>query len=112
MDRLPLVTSAIIQVAQDVDEPWPIEVVSHDGKRHNITMEPGDMILYESHTVLHGRPYPLKGKFYVSQLYFAGQTWMHMILIDTGTFQIVLTYQIFASYHTGKYLCSFCPDQP
>jgi hypothetical protein len=59
------VTSAIIQVAQDVDEPWPLEVVSHDGRRHNITMEPGDMILYESHTVLHGRPYPLKGNFYV-----------------------------------------------
>lgn len=68
VDRLPLVTSAIIQVAQDVDEPWPIEVVSHDGRRHNITMEPGDMILYESHTVLHGRPYPLQGKFYVRLL--------------------------------------------
>ena len=75
MDRLPLVTSAIIQVAQDVDEPWPIEVVSHNGRRHNITMEPGDMILYESHTVLHGRPYPLKGKFYVRQLFFAGKKW-------------------------------------
>ena len=62
-------TSAIIQVAQDVDEPWPIEVVSHDGRRHNVTMEPGDMILYESHTVLHGRPYPLKGKFYVRQVF-------------------------------------------
>jgi len=26
VDRLPLVSSAIIQVDQDIDEPWPIEV--------------------------------------------------------------------------------------
>jgi hypothetical protein len=31
-DRLPLVSSAIINVAQDVDEPWPLEVYGHDGK--------------------------------------------------------------------------------
>ena len=63
VDRLPLVSSAIINVAQDVDEPWPLEVIGHDGKAYNVTMEPGDMVLYESHSVLHGRPYPLKGRF-------------------------------------------------
>ena len=31
VDRLPLVSSAIINVAQDVDEPWPLEVYGHDG---------------------------------------------------------------------------------
>ena len=63
VDRLPLVSSAIINVAQDVDEPWPLEVIGHDGKAANVTMEPGDMVLYESHSVLHGRPFPLKGRF-------------------------------------------------
>jgi prolyl 4-hydroxylase len=63
VDRLPLVSSAIINVAQDVDEPWPLEVVGHDGKAFNVTMEPGDMVLYESHSVIHGRPFPLKGRF-------------------------------------------------
>lgn len=63
VDRLPLVSSAIINVAQDLDEPWPLEVIGHDGKAYNVTMEPGDMVLYESHSVLHGRPYPLKGRF-------------------------------------------------
>ena len=38
VDRLPLVSSAIVNVAQDVDEPWPIEVISHDGKAYNITV--------------------------------------------------------------------------
>ena len=66
VDRLPLVSSAIINVAQDLDEPWPLEVYSHDGKAHNVTMEPGDMVLYESHSVLHGRPFPLKGRFYAN----------------------------------------------
>jgi prolyl 4-hydroxylase len=54
VDRNPLVTSAIINVDQDVDEPWPLEVWGHDGTPYNITMEPGDMVLYESHSILHG----------------------------------------------------------
>jgi len=66
VDRLPLVSSAIINIAQDVDEPWPIEVIGHDGKAYNVTMEPGDMVLYESHSLLHGRPFPLKGRYYAN----------------------------------------------
>jgi hypothetical protein len=26
----------------------------------------GDMVLYESHSVIHGRPFPLKGRFYAN----------------------------------------------
>mmetsp|Transcript_129447 Transcript_129447/g.192704 ORF Transcript_129447/g.192704 Transcript_129447/m.192704 type:complete len:454 (+) Transcript_129447:232-1593(+) len=63
VDRLPLVSSAIINVDQDVDEPWPLEVIGHDGKAVNVTMVPGDLVLYESHSILHGRPFPLKGRF-------------------------------------------------
>ena len=63
VDRMPLVSSAILNVAQDVDEPWPLEVIGHDGKAENVTMLPGDMVLYESHSVLHGRPFKLKGRF-------------------------------------------------
>jgi len=66
VDRLPLVSSAIINVDQDVDEPWPLEVIGHDGKAYNVTMEPGDMVLYESHSVLHGRPFALKGRYFAN----------------------------------------------
>eukprot|EP01035_Chromulina_nebulosa_P020376 gene20376-26445_t len=66
VDRLPLVSSCIIQVAQDVNEPWPVEVYGRDGKAYNVTMEPGDMVLYESHTTLHGRPFPLNGSYYAN----------------------------------------------
>jgi len=66
VDRLPLVISAIMNIAQDVDKPWPLEVIGHDGKAHNITMDPGEMILYESHSIIHGRPYPLEGRYYAN----------------------------------------------
>jgi prolyl 4-hydroxylase len=66
VDRLPLVISAIVNVAQDVYQPWPLEVIGHDGIAVNITIEPGTMILYESHSVIHGRPYPLEGSFYAN----------------------------------------------
>jgi prolyl 4-hydroxylase len=54
VDRLPLISSAIINVDQDVDEPWPLEVIGHDGRAENVTMLPGDLVLYESHSVIHG----------------------------------------------------------
>lgn len=39
VDRLPLISSAIINVAQDPDaEPWPLEVIGHDGVARNITV--------------------------------------------------------------------------
>mmetsp|Transcript_11323 Transcript_11323/g.32529 ORF Transcript_11323/g.32529 Transcript_11323/m.32529 type:complete len:505 (+) Transcript_11323:101-1615(+) len=65
-DRMPLISSAIVNVAQDVDEDWPIEVYTHGGQAVNVSMEPGDMVLYESGTVIHGRPFPLKGRFYAN----------------------------------------------
>jgi len=67
VDRDPLVSSAIINVDQDgMEEPWPLEVYDHAGKAHNVTIQPGEMILYESHSVIHGRPFPLRGNYYAN----------------------------------------------
>eukprot|EP00281_Chroomonas_sp_CCMP1168_P032002 CAMPEP_0206247654 /NCGR_PEP_ID=MMETSP0047_2-20121206/19934_1 /ASSEMBLY_ACC=CAM_ASM_000192 /TAXON_ID=195065 /ORGANISM="Chroomonas mesostigmatica_cf, Strain CCMP1168" /LENGTH=774 /DNA_ID=CAMNT_0053673211 /DNA_START=32 /DNA_END=2356 /DNA_ORIENTATION=- len=66
VDRQPLVTSAIINVDQDVDEDWPLEVIGHDGVAYNVTMEAGDLVLYESHSIIHGRPYPMKGRHFAN----------------------------------------------
>ncbi|KAL7550513.1 hypothetical protein ACHAWF_013732, partial [Thalassiosira exigua] len=65
-DRNPLISSCIINVAQDVDEDWPLEVYGRDGLAYNVTMKPGDMVLYESHSLIHGRPFPLKGKYFAN----------------------------------------------
>lgn len=66
VDRLPLVSSCIINVAQDLDEPWPLEVYDRHDRAVNVTMEPGDMVLYESGSLMHGRPFPLKGRYYAN----------------------------------------------
>lgn len=86
VDRLPLVSSAIICVDADVEEPWPLEVIGHDGKAHNVTMEPGDMVLYESHSIIHGRPFPLKGE-YVANLFvhFEPENHSHYYNADIAT---------------------------
>jgi prolyl 4-hydroxylase len=64
VDRLPLVASASICVASDLDEDWPTEVYDHSGKAHNVTLRPGEMLLFESHSTIHGHPFPLVGRSY------------------------------------------------
>jgi len=65
-DRNPLITSCIINVAQDLEEDWPLEVYGRDGLAYNVTMKSGDMVLYESHSLIHGRPFPMKGKYFAN----------------------------------------------
>ncbi len=78
-------SSAIVQVAQQLDDApsdandtqqcgegarrvfsWPLEVYDHAGRARNVSMCPGDVVLYESHTVLHGRPFALRGDAYAN----------------------------------------------
>ena len=77
-DRLPLVSSCIINVDQDVDEPWVLEVYDRNDRAVNVTMEPGDMVLYESGTLIHGRPFPLKGRYYANT--FIHYSFSHQLL--------------------------------
>ena len=58
------VVSAILNVAQDLDEDWPLLIHDFDYTLHNITMAPGESILYESMALTHGRPYVLRGRYY------------------------------------------------
>jgi hypothetical protein len=39
------------------------EIYDHEGRAHNVTIHPGDMVLFESHSVVHGHPFPLKGRY-------------------------------------------------
>jgi prolyl 4-hydroxylase len=42
------VISAILNVGQSVDEPWPLQIVDHEDKRHDVFLKPGEMLWYES----------------------------------------------------------------
>lgn len=56
VDRLSThVVSAILQIDQNVDQEWPLMIVDLDNKSRKINMKPGDMLLYESAKLPHGR---------------------------------------------------------
>ncbi|CAM9397270.1 unnamed protein product [Chrysoparadoxa australica] len=57
------IISAIVNVDQEVEEPWPLYVKGHDGKAEAIYMSPGEIVLYESASVIHGRPNALQGNY-------------------------------------------------
>ena len=74
------VISVIINVAQKVNQvrkesdlpyhvsilmqPWPLYIMDHNGETHHVTLNPGEMMLYESAKLAHGRPLPLNGSYY------------------------------------------------
>ena len=58
------VVSAIINVGQSISEHWPLVILDHDGQEHSIIMQPGDLLLYESAKLVHGRPTRFKGDYY------------------------------------------------
>ena len=62
------VISAILQIHKELDgaEDWPLEIVGMDGLVRQIYLEPGDMLLYESTTLIHGRPTPFQGKVFAN----------------------------------------------
>jgi hypothetical protein len=59
--------SLIINVAQkDIRVPWAVEIYDHANRLHEVTMDEGDIVYYESAKCLHGRMKPLEGAFYVN----------------------------------------------
>ena len=61
------VISAILHVGHDKDsEQWPLVIEGFDGTTNEVTLESGDMLLYESSKAAHGRPKPFNGSWYSS----------------------------------------------
>jgi prolyl 4-hydroxylase len=58
------VFGASLNVAQEVEDPWPLCIEDGCGQIREIVLRPGEMILFESERLLHGRPEPLRGNFY------------------------------------------------
>ncbi len=60
------IISAIINIDQDLDESWPLIIEDHFYRKHEVYLEPGEIIFYESARLLHGRPLPLKGRSFAN----------------------------------------------
>ena len=72
------VVSAIVHVANDLapGQRWPLRIFSHDGTLHKIDFAPGDVVLYESARLVHGRPLALPGNEYANLfLHFRPRGW-------------------------------------
>ena len=55
---------ASFQIDQKVDREWPLLVIDHQGARRKIYLQPGQMLLYESAKLPHGRQFPFRGDFF------------------------------------------------
>lgn len=53
--------SAVLQVGQESDEGWPLEVMLDDGTTLEVYLQPGEMVLYEGARLFHGRPMRFNG---------------------------------------------------
>ena len=63
------IISSILHVGHSYDDPhkpWPIEIEGHDGRKHAVSLQPGEMLLYESAKCPHGRSTALEGDYYAS----------------------------------------------
>lgn len=70
------VVSSIVHVDRDLDEPWPIVIEGYDGKSVAVDLAPGETLFYESAKCIHGRPKPMKGRFYTSLfLHYRPRDW-------------------------------------
>ena len=60
------IISAIINIDQDLEEEWPLVIEDHYYRRHQIYLQPGEVIFYEGAKLLHGRPDEMQGTSYAN----------------------------------------------
>jgi prolyl 4-hydroxylase len=58
--------SVILNIAQQVDSDWGLEIDDHMERRHSINLVPGELIFYEGARLNHGRPSPFNGDSYAN----------------------------------------------
>lgn len=58
--------SSTICVDHRLNGPWPLYIEDHDGKAHEVSVEPGEMVFFEGAKLKHGRPYALDGEYYAN----------------------------------------------
>ena len=58
------VLSAILQIDQEVNEDWPLTLIDFKNNKKKVILKPGEMILYESAKMPHGRQFPFNGTYF------------------------------------------------
>lgn len=60
------VISSIVHIAHETNQPWPLWITDLHGNEHEVVLEEGEMLLYESARCPHARLVPLDGTAYCS----------------------------------------------
>lgn len=55
------IISVILNIAQQVNSDWELQIDDHMGRRHAVTLKPGELLFYEGARLDHGRILPLDG---------------------------------------------------
>lgn len=84
------IISSILHVGHDLEgDPWPLVIEDFLGNTHEVYLETGDMLLYESSKCFHGRPKRYNGKWYSSLFtHYSPLTW------DADQVSMETTYRI------------------
>jgi len=70
------IVSGTLCIDSRLEEPWPLYIEDCDGKAHEVEIEPGELVFFEGARLRHGRPWPLRGDFYVSMfVHYAPPGW-------------------------------------
>ena len=52
-----------------MEKDWPLTLMDNEGQKKMIYLKPGEMLLYESAKVPHGRQFPLEGEYYQNRFF-------------------------------------------
>jgi len=98
------IISAICSIYQeDMKEPWGLQIKDHNGWWHEVFLEPGEMVFYESDILEHGRMYPLKGKSYANIfVHFKPKNYKCGCGGSSKTPQVELNENSFIGFHNAK----------
>ncbi|KAJ8598368.1 hypothetical protein CTAYLR_002960 [Chrysophaeum taylorii] len=71
--------SAVLQLYQDVDEGWPLELYLPHKRVAEVYLQPMELVLYEGAWLRHGRPMRFKGTEFANVFsHFAPPDWPHL----------------------------------
>jgi prolyl 4-hydroxylase len=66
-DRLDThIISAIINVDQKTNKPWPLIIEDNYYRAHHVYLQPGEVVYYEGARLTHGRPEAFDGKWFAN----------------------------------------------
>jgi len=60
------IIASILHIDSDSEDQWPVVLEDFHGNTHEVIMESGDMLMYESSKIYHGRPRTFHGSWYSS----------------------------------------------